>query len=216
MVLQRYALRFTISDATLDSLKLPRSTSQPKPQPNQVDKEHKPIHDSETLDPLNKPQSTVIIDQKHTEPEDIETDTTTQQETSVAVSSSSSTPKSPLPSLTHLENMPPQSQELHEPQTEPIESPSTHKQPITVDSQPQTKHTPPQTAQVQPHTTPPVHTLPSPPSASSRPVPLLAAKPYCQPRNSQSGHKPVKVRARYRNRSRHFPILPHFLTSCSY
>ncbi|XP_044203208.1 LIM and calponin homology domains-containing protein 1-like isoform X7 [Thunnus albacares] len=256
MVLQRYALRFTISDATLDSLKLPRSTAKPKPDPNQVDKEHKPVHDSETLDPLHKPESTVTTDQKHTKPEDMEIDKTAQQETSDAVSSSSSTPKSPLPSVpskilqidktaqqetsdvvssssstpkspvpskilqidktaqqetsdvvssssstpksplpsvTHSENMPPQSQELREPQTQPIESPSTHEQPMTVDAQPQTKHTPPQIAQVQPHTTPPVHTLPSPPSVSSRPVPLLAAKPYCQPKTSQSGQKPVKM-----------------------
>ncbi|XP_042293031.1 LIM and calponin homology domains-containing protein 1-like isoform X2 [Thunnus maccoyii] len=256
MVLQRYALRFTISDATLDSLKLPRSTAKPKPDPNQVDKEHKPVHDSETLDPLHKPESTVTTDQKHTKPEDMEIDKTAQQETSDAVSSSSSTPKSPLPSVpskilqidktaqqetsdvvssssstpkspvpskilqidktaqqetsdavssssstpksplpsvTHSENMPPQSQELREPQTQPIESPSTHEQPMTVDAQPQTKHTPPQIAQVQMHTTPPVHTLPSPPSVSSRPVPLLAAKPYCQPKTSQSGQKPVKM-----------------------
>ncbi|KAM7394447.1 hypothetical protein PAMP_021251 [Pampus punctatissimus] len=190
MVLQRYALRFTISDATLDSLKLPRSTSKPKPDPNQVDEEHKPVHDSETLEPLHKPESTVITDQKHTEPKDMET--TAQQETLVAVSSSSSPPKSPLPSVTHLENMPPQSQELHEPQTQPIES-LTYEQPITGDAQLPTKHTPPQIAQVEPHTTPPVDTLPSPPPVASRPVPLLAAKPYCQPRSSQSGHKPVKM-----------------------
>ncbi|KAM7419484.1 hypothetical protein PAMA_016547 [Pampus argenteus] len=190
MVLQRYALRFTISDATLDSLKLPRSTSKPEPDPNQVDEEHKPVHDSETLKPLHKPESTVITDQKHTEPKDMET--TAQQETLVAVSSSSSPPKSPLPSVTHLENMPPQSQELHEPQTQPIES-LTYEQPITGDAQLPTKQTPPQIAQVESHTTPPVHTLPSPPPVASRPVPLLAAKPYCQPRSSQSGHKPVKM-----------------------
>ncbi|XP_053188538.1 LIM and calponin homology domains-containing protein 1a isoform X1 [Scomber japonicus] len=198
MILQRYALRFTISDATLDSLKLPRSTSKPKPDPDQVDKEHKPVHDSEpahdseTLDPLHEPESTVTMDQKHTKPEDMQIDITVQQETSDAVSSSPSAPKSPLPSVTHLENMPPHSQDLHESETQPTESPSTHKQPIKEDAQPETKQTPPQT-EVQSHTPTPVHPLPSFPSVSARPVPLLAAKPYCQPRNSQSGHKPVKM-----------------------
>lgn len=200
MILQRYALRFTISDATLDSLKLPRSTSKPKPDPDQVDKEHKPVHDSEsahdseTLDPLHEPESTVTTDQKHTKPEDMQIDTTVQQETSDAVSSSPSAPKSPLPSVTRLENMPPHSQDLHESETQPTESPSTHKQPIKEDAQPETKQTQPQTAEMQSHTPTPVHPLPSFPSVSARPVPLLAAKPYCQPRNSQSGHKPVKVR----------------------
>ncbi|CAK6973981.1 LIM and calponin homology domains-containing protein 1-like isoform X4 [Scomber scombrus] len=193
MILQRYALRFTISDATLDSLKLPRSTSKPKPDPDQVDKEHKPVHDSETLDPLHEPESTVTTDQKHTKPEDMQIDKTAQQETLDAVSSSPSAPKSPLPSVTHLENTPPHSQDVHEPETQPTESPSTHKQPIKEDAQPETKQTPPQTAEVQPHTPTPVHPLPSLPSVSARPVPLLAAKPYCQPRNLQSGHKPVKM-----------------------
>ncbi|KAM3864784.1 uncharacterized protein ACN63O_010471 [Diretmus argenteus] len=49
MVLQCYALRFTISDATLDSLKLPRSTSKPTTQPTQ------PTIDSETSDLLPVP-----------------------------------------------------------------------------------------------------------------------------------------------------------------
>ncbi|XP_070768876.1 LIM and calponin homology domains-containing protein 1-like [Enoplosus armatus] len=197
MVLQRYALRFTISDATLDSLKLPRSTSKPTQDLNQVDKEHKtasPAIESETSEPPHKPEPTVITDQSHTEPEEINTDTTAEQETSVSVSSSSPTPGSPLTPDTNSENMPPQSLQLNEPQSKPTESPTAHqKQPITGDAKPQTKHTPPQIAQVQPHTTQPVHTLPSPPSVSPRPVPLLAAKPYCQPRSTQSGHKPVKM-----------------------
>ncbi|XP_044046324.1 LIM and calponin homology domains-containing protein 1-like isoform X8 [Siniperca chuatsi] len=197
MVLQRYALRFTISDATLDSLKLPRSTSKPKQDLKQVDTEHKtasPVNESETSEPLHKPEPTVITDQSHTKPEEIHTDTTAQQVTSVSVSSSSPTPGSPLTPVTNSEIVPPQSLQLNEPQSKPTESTTTHqKQQITGDAMPQTKHTPPQIAQVQPHTTQPVHTLPSPPSTSARPVPLLAAKPYCQPRNTQSGHKPVKM-----------------------
>ncbi len=203
MVLQRYALRFTISDATLDSLKLPRSTSKPKQDLNQVDKKHKttPINDSKTSEPLHKPEPAVIMDQGHTKPEEKEADTTAQQETKVSVSPGSPTPGSPLAPVTDSEkNVPPQSLELNEPQSKPTESPTKHqKQPMTEDAEPQVKHTPPQIAQAQPHTAQPVHTLPSPPSVSPRPVPLLAAKPYCQPRSTQSGHKPVKVRAPYQS-----------------
>ncbi|XP_071360602.1 LIM and calponin homology domains-containing protein 1-like isoform X2 [Trachinotus anak] len=195
MVLQRYALRFTISDATLDSLKLPRSTSKPKSDLSQVDKEHKPsspINDSET--PLHKPEPTVPTEPKHTKPEEMETEPTAQQETSVSASTSSPTPNSPLTTVTSSDNIPPQSLELNEPQSKPTESPTTHqKQPITGDAQAQTKHAAPQFAQVQPHATQPLHTLPSPPSVPSRPVPLLSAKPYCQPRSTPSGHKPVKM-----------------------
>lgn len=203
MVLQRYALRFTISDATLDSLKLPRSTSQPKQDPNQKDTEHKitsPSSDSETSEPLHKPEPT-ILDQSPAKPKAMETDID-QQEMTLSVSFSSPTPGSPLTPVTNSENVvPPQSLQLDpEPQPKPTESPATHQQqPTTEDAKPQIKHSPPQFAQVQPHTTPPIHTLPSPPSVSPRPVPLLAAKPYCQPRSTQAGHKPVKVRAPYRS-----------------
>ncbi|XP_031132837.1 LIM and calponin homology domains-containing protein 1-like isoform X3 [Sander lucioperca] len=195
MVLQRYALRFTISDATLDSLKLPRSTANPKQDLDKVDTEHKttsPVN--ETSEPLHKPEPEVIKDQWHTEPEETETNTAAQQETSVSVSSSSPTPGNTLSLLTNSDHVPPQSLELNEPQSKPTESPTKQqKQLITGDAKPQAKHTPPHIAQLQPHTTQPVHTLPSPPSVSPRPVPLLAAKPYCQPRNILSGHKPVKM-----------------------
>uniref|UniRef100_A0A3B4WWC3 LIM and calponin homology domains 1a n=1 Tax=Seriola lalandi dorsalis TaxID=1841481 RepID=A0A3B4WWC3_SERLL len=189
MVLQRYALRFTISDATLDSLKLPRSTSKPKSDLNRVDKEHKhssPIHDSS--EPLHKPEPAAITEPKRSKPEEMERETTVQQESQV------SPVNSPPTTVTSSENIPPQSLELDEPQSKPTESPTTYqKQPITGNAQPQTEHTASQIAHVQPHTTQPPHTLPSPPSVTSRPVPLLAAKPYCQPRSTPSGHKPVKM-----------------------
>ncbi|XP_075947554.1 LIM and calponin homology domains-containing protein 1a isoform X2 [Anarhichas minor] len=191
MVLQRYALRFTISDATLDSLKLPKSTANPKQDLHQADKENKtasPIN--EASQPPLKPEPPVMKDQRHTEPEEMETNIIAHQETSVSVSSSSPTAGSPLSPVTKSENVPHQSLELNEPQSKP--TPTTQqKQPIAGDAKPQTKHT--DIAHVQPHTTQPGHSLPSPPSVSSRPVPLLAAKPYCQPRNTQSGHKPVKM-----------------------
>ncbi|XP_031718993.1 LIM and calponin homology domains-containing protein 1-like isoform X2 [Anarrhichthys ocellatus] len=191
MVLQRYALRFTISDATLDSLKLPKSTANPKQDLHQADKENKtasPIN--EASQPLHKPEPPVMKDQRHTETEEMETNITAHQETSVSVSSSFPTAGSPLSPVTKSENVPHQSLELNEPRSKP--TPTTQqKQPIAGDAKPQTKHT--DIAHVQPHTTQPGHSLPSPPSVSSRPVPLLAAKPYCQPRNTQSGHKPVKM-----------------------
>ncbi|CAL8330432.1 unnamed protein product [Merluccius merluccius] len=71
IVLQRYALRFTISDATLDSLKLPRSTS-----PNttaapvdwdQRDPEHRPTQPtalpSDTSEPRHWPEPTEATEQ---------------------------------------------------------------------------------------------------------------------------------------------------------
>ncbi|XP_051801496.1 LIM and calponin homology domains-containing protein 1-like isoform X2 [Acanthochromis polyacanthus] len=190
LVLQRYALRFTISDATLDSLKLPRS--KPKQDLIQVDKEHKPtspVNNSETSEPLHKPESTITANQKHTEPEEMETADKEEKTAATIISTSSPAPSSPVSTVTNSQNVPPQSLQLCKPQTQMTESPSTHQNQITGDAQPQTKQTSPQAAaQVQP-----AHTVPSPPSVSSRPVPLLAAKPYCQPRSTQSGHKPVKM-----------------------
>ncbi|XP_070684312.1 LIM and calponin homology domains-containing protein 1-like [Pempheris klunzingeri] len=194
MVLQRYALRFTISDATLDSLKLPRSTTKPTQDPSQEDNEHNAtlsISDTETSEPLHKPEP-AVTDQRNAEPEEIEMVKTAHQETPASVPSSCLAPGSPLTSVTKSENVPPQSLQLNESQFKPSEPPTAQLH-ITGESQPQTKHTPPLIAQVQPHTTQPVQTLPSPSSVSPRPVPLLAAKPYCQPRSTQPGHKPVKM-----------------------
>lgn len=196
LVLQRYALRFTISDATLDSLKLPRSTSNPTQDLNHIDKEHKTTssaNDPETSEPLHKQKPTVIAGQTSTEPEEKKTDTTTQQQKPLSVSSKPPTPDSPLSPVTNSENVPPRSLQLDDLQSKTTEAPTKQqKQLITGDAKPQTKPTQPPVAQVQPETAQPIQTLRSPPSVS-RPVPLLAAKPYCQPRNTQSGHKPFKV-----------------------
>ncbi|XP_060912821.1 LIM and calponin homology domains-containing protein 1-like isoform X6 [Labrus mixtus] len=194
MVLQRYALRFTISDATLDSLKLPRSTSKPTQDISLVEhKEHTtlPVSEPETSDPLrHKPDQAVITDQSCTIPEEMETESTDQQETSDSASSSTPTPSSPPTPVFNSETVPPRPLQLHEPQTKPADSPNAHQKVVNAGH---AKHTPPQIALVQPHTAQPVHTLPSPQSASPRPVPLLAAKPYCQPRSTHAGHKPVKM-----------------------
>lgn len=190
IVLQRYALRFTISDAILDSLKLPRPTSKPKADLNQLDEEQSSINDAEISEPLHKPEPTGIIVQ---EQDKMETDSPAQKET-VSVSDTPLKSCSPLSALTNSENKPPQSLELNEPESKQTQPQATHQtQPVTEDAQPQAKPAAPQLAQVQPPTTQAVHTLPSPPSLCPRPVPLLAAKPYCQPRSTQPGHKAVKM-----------------------
>ncbi|KAM6940708.1 uncharacterized protein FYW49_018943 [Xenentodon cancila] len=201
LVLQRYALRFTISDATLDSLKLPRSTSKPKQELNlveQVEQEHKPtssVNHSEVLDHLHKPELTVEINEKCTKPDDTETEASSQeQEQSVTVTTSSTASNSPLSADTNSQDIPPQFLQLHEPQAQPTESPATNqKHTITEDAHPQIKHTSPRDEQVAPKPTQPAHMVFSPPPPPTRPVPLLVAKPYCQPRSTASGHKPIKM-----------------------
>lgn len=169
MVLQRYALRFTISDATLDSLKVPRPIVNSSP--DQVDKENQrtsPVSDSEMSEHLQK---TVALTDHKSKLVEVEVKTTDKQE-----ETSSSTPTSPVKTAAPK---PPQSQK-------PAETLTTHQQLRTQDAQAHPKPAP-APSQLQLHTAP-VNTLPSPPPVS-RPVPLLAAKPYC----SQAGHKSVKM-----------------------
>lgn len=178
MVLQRYALRFTISDATLDSLKLPRSTPGLKQDTNHVVKEEKTtaaIRDSETSELQHKPVQPKVAK---------------SQEMKIKPTVEQLTPASSSP-VTQSENVPPQSLQL---QSSTTESPSMHqKQENPEEKRSTTICTPIETTQMHPEATHPAQTLPSPSSATPRPVPLLAAKPYCQPRNSQPGHKPVKA-----------------------
>lgn len=178
MVLQRYALRFTISDATLDSLKLPRSTTGLKQDTNHMVKEEKTTaatRDSETSEHQHKP-----VQPKAAKSQEMKIKPTVEQ----------LTPASSSP-VTQSENVPPRSLQL---QSSTTESPSLHqKQGNPEEKRSTTICTPTEITQMQPEATHPAHTLPSPSSATPRPVPLLAAKPYRQPRNSQPGHKPVKV-----------------------
>ncbi|CAG12303.1 unnamed protein product, partial [Tetraodon nigroviridis] len=167
VVLQRYALRFTISDATLDSLKVPRAMADLKQDTSHMQKEQKMTaagHDSETP-----------AQPKAAQPEDMETKATAGRLPSSWASSSP---------VTKPDSAPPQSLELQ---------PCTTESPNRLQKQAIPEETWSQITQVQPSSTQPAHTLPSPSSATPRPVPLLAAKPYRQPRNSQPGHKPVKV-----------------------
>ncbi|XP_019717867.1 LIM and calponin homology domains-containing protein 1-like isoform X3 [Hippocampus comes] len=150
-VLQRYALRFTISDATLDFLKLPRSTANPDLALNQAQHEHKTV--CEDSEPQSTQQNT--CDDLHRGLE-----------------------KDPLTS----ESTPPLSQETREP---PARASPSEPEPATkVDAEPQPKPAKPKPSP--PHPTKPALTLPSPPppTTTSRPVPLLAAKPYRQPRSA--------------------------------
>lgn len=175
LVLQRYALRFTISDATLDSLKVPRSAANSNNKP--ADEEHKPQLDK--LEPT---------EQTHTTPAETETSSMPQHQLNSASDSSPSSPT--LSPVTVSNDLPPESQQKSADTTEQQQQ----QQQVAGDPRPQSKHTLPQTAQPRPDTTQHVHyTLPSPQSGACRTLPLLAAKPYCQPKASQSGHKPVKM-----------------------
>ncbi|XP_055363139.1 LIM and calponin homology domains-containing protein 1 isoform X2 [Betta splendens] len=183
MVLQRYALRFTISDAILDSLKLPRATSTPRPDLNQSNEEHKPsspMTDSETSDPQHKSEPAATLEERQVKAGDAE-------------APGSPAPDSLLSTVTKSDNKPPQTLELNEVQAKHTSRPPAEL--ISGGAPTETNHAPPQRRPVQPHTTQPVQTLPSPspPCVPPRPVPLLAAKPYCQPKNAQPGHKPVKM-----------------------
>ncbi|XP_061883107.1 LIM and calponin homology domains-containing protein 1a isoform X9 [Entelurus aequoreus] len=158
MVLQRYALRFTISDATLDYLKLPRSTSDPEEALNQAPHTQEAVNEM-----LEEPASTEEESMKCEEIKTVTLDTF-------------SDPLTPTGTLHSPENT---SKEFNQ---RPIQT--RPEQLIPVDAPSQSRTNPPEVIQVQPPTVKPVLTIPSPSSAPSRPVPLLAAKPYCQPRSS--------------------------------
>uniref|UniRef100_A0A8C5HAV3 LIM and calponin homology domains 1a n=1 Tax=Gouania willdenowi TaxID=441366 RepID=A0A8C5HAV3_GOUWI len=95
LVLQRYALRFTISDATLDSLKLPRSTSAPT--------EHTSTMDSDMADQQNLPNATT--EPEHKKQKEMETETANQREASALLSASAPTLDCVLTTLTDLQNI---------------------------------------------------------------------------------------------------------------
>uniref|UniRef100_A0A3B3BA12 LIM and calponin homology domains 1a n=1 Tax=Oryzias melastigma TaxID=30732 RepID=A0A3B3BA12_ORYME len=155
LVLQRYALRFTISDATLDSLKLPRSTSKPKDDLNdaaQEDKPASPLNGVEIIERLPKPDQTPL-NQKLTNPENTETDAIQEVEKSGATSSSSTTPSSPVSADTNSQIVPPQSPQFSEPMTQLTESAATNqKDRISGDTLLQSKHTSVQDPQEQSQT----------------------------------------------------------------
>uniref|UniRef100_A0A1A8HXW8 LIM and calponin homology domains 1a n=2 Tax=Nothobranchius kuhntae TaxID=321403 RepID=A0A1A8HXW8_NOTKU len=187
LVLQRYALRFTISDATLDSLKLPRSTAKTKQEQNREEEDERkltsPVSDAEKQEHLHKPNSAVATNQRRTQPEYIETDVISEQEKSCAIPNHSPAPNGSVLTETNTQDAPLGSGQL---QKLPTESPPAHQeQLITEEAQPQTKDAPPQNVETA--------SLHPPSPVPSRPLPLLVAKPFCQPRSTFSGHKPIKV-----------------------
>ncbi|XP_053712083.1 LIM and calponin homology domains-containing protein 1-like isoform X5 [Synchiropus splendidus] len=165
MVLQRYALRFTISDATLDSLKLPRSNSNVSPESSMV--EHKPTKECESPEAPQRPEPEASA--AVTEPEAPEESSSTASSVSPAASDD----------VQQLKLKTPQSKELQGPVSEPQ---NIDKKPPSIVRE--TEVTPTAVAPMQLPSVKPTHKLPSPTAPTSRPVPLLTAKPYGQPRNS--------------------------------
>ncbi|CAL8286370.1 unnamed protein product [Arctogadus glacialis] len=200
MVLQRYALRFTISDATLDSLKLPRSTSPntTPADPDQTDQEHHPPPQSthppsETPEPPHLRPDPARMTEQHPKPQENE------GEKGVPEARSSTTPpgSSTGPVGRSRPSLPPRPapSELrpHQPpQGEPRGTP--HTPPGTGEAQPgQTKGFQPQLAREDQESakTVRVHHVSPTPYPPSKPVPLLTAKPYCLPGSSHSARKSV-------------------------
>ncbi|XP_062333691.1 LIM and calponin homology domains-containing protein 1-like isoform X3 [Osmerus eperlanus] len=219
MVLQRYALRFTISDATLDSLKLPRIGLDYQPDSTKPDLKIKPAHttvDQEQRVARNGQENQSKPEQKQ---EAEKNDPRTQECASAAVLSSPPAPSDP-PTVPHTQtqNAEPQTRHAHteprkpEPtpkqahpevqhQPQPPQAHTQHAQPQPQPTQAHTQHAQPKPQHTQP---PSLHAQPQPcghtrlSSASSgpppsRPMPLLTAKPYSQPKHIQTGHKAVKV-----------------------
>ncbi|XP_072320079.1 uncharacterized protein [Eucyclogobius newberryi] len=217
MVLQRYALRFTISDATLDSLKVPRPIVHA---PEPTDKERKPtspVNDAET----SEPQRTLVKTAKTHNQEQVDF-TNNKREDVVCMSPTLAPPIPALPTPAPPTPAPPTlapptsappfpALPTPAPPTAPVKAPESVPPP-----EPPAQHPPPvwtQRAPVaqsqvnascpapsplhRPVTTaapPPVSTAAPPPVSTvppppSRAVPLLAAKPW----SSQTGHKSVKM-----------------------
>ncbi|XP_054912442.1 LIM and calponin homology domains-containing protein 1-like isoform X3 [Poeciliopsis prolifica] len=184
LVLQRYALRFTISDATLDSLKLPRSTNKSNQFLNQTEQEHSQTSGTDDSGRLEHPDQQDIdglTEQEHCGQTE---DSHEKHQSGVNLSSSSA------PDVLQLKDTNSHSEKL---QSEHLPEPPS---PLT-DLRDENKNQPdpgaPQSP-TQPAVAPQLkHKLPSLPSAPSRPLPLLAAKPYCPPRCSPPEHKHVEV-----------------------
>ncbi|XP_023189236.1 LIM and calponin homology domains-containing protein 1-like isoform X3 [Xiphophorus maculatus] len=182
LVLQRYALRFTISDATLDSLKLPRSTNKPNQFLNQTEQEHSQTSgadDSERLERPNQQDTDGLTEQERCGQTE---DSHEKHQPGVNLSSSSAPVALQLKDTnSHSEKF--QSEQLPEPPSHLTDPHDEHKNQPDPEA-PQSPTEPAAAPQ-------PKHKLPS--LAPSRPLPLLAAKPYCPPRCSPPEHKHVEV-----------------------
>ncbi|XP_043971668.1 LIM and calponin homology domains-containing protein 1-like isoform X6 [Gambusia affinis] len=184
LVLQRYALRFTISDATLDSLKLPRSTNKPNQFLNQTEQEHSQTSgadESERLEHPNQQDTDSLTEQERCGQTE---DCHEKHQSGVNLSSSSAPDALQLQDTnSHSEKL--QSEQLPEPHSHLTDPHDEHK-----NQQDPGAPQPPTEPAAEPQLK---HKLPSLPSAPSRPLPLLAAKPYCPPSCSPPEHKHVEV-----------------------
>ncbi|XP_077426592.1 LIM and calponin homology domains-containing protein 1-like isoform X4 [Vanacampus margaritifer] len=149
MVLQRYALRFTISDATLDFLKLPRSTANPDAALNQVQHEHKTLcEDTESESTQQK-----TCENLHKEVEKSPGDQVT--------------PLAPSREPATSESTPPRSRETHRPPTQT--SPHRADPATKADAQPpKPKPSPPHSAKPPPPPSRPVPLLAAKPYRQPR------------------------------------------------
>ncbi|RXN25579.1 LIM and calponin -like protein [Labeo rohita] len=136
-VLQRYALRFTISDAILEKLQLPKLPSAASP-----------MHTSPLHQPEKKLTCTTLVEAEVQEPEQTtQTHHSVHVDQKIAQKQAPAQPKTPEPSP-----------------AEATKAPEILSAPIRV------------------------------PPAPSKPVPLIAPKPYSQPKFSQGLRKSVKAR----------------------
>eukprot|EP00063_Salmo_salar_P068181 XP_014043016.1 PREDICTED: LIM and calponin homology domains-containing protein 1-like [Salmo salar] len=264
MVLQRYALRFTISDSTLDSLQLPRTittdrnpesrtpatnqnpesrtittdrnpesrtpTTNQNPESRTITTNQNP--ESRTTTTNQNPESRTPATDQNPESRTITTNQNPESRTSTTdqnLESRTSTTDQNLESRTITTDQNPESRTIttqnpesrtisttQNPESRTISTTQTpESRTTTTDQNPEragnglearqtdtkqeprhTKHTHTQHTQhthTHNHSTQSQHTLPPPISPPSRPLPLLTAKPYCQPAQTQPGHQPVKV-----------------------
>ncbi|XP_046900847.1 LIM and calponin homology domains-containing protein 1-like isoform X2 [Hypomesus transpacificus] len=173
MVLQRYALRFTISDATLDSLKLPRIGPDYQPDSTKPDLKIKPAHT--TVDQEQRVAKNGQENQSKPEPkqEAEKNDPRTQECVSAASLPSPPAPSDP-PTVPHtqVQNAEPQTRHAHteprmpeptpkqahpevqqaQPQPQPTQAHTQHAQPQPQPTQAHTQHAQPQPQPTQAHT----------------------------------------------------------------
>ncbi|XP_036827840.1 LIM and calponin homology domains-containing protein 1 isoform X1 [Oncorhynchus mykiss] len=145
--------------------------------------------ESRTITPDQNPESRTIITDQNPESRSIITNQNPESRTITADYNPDSDPDNPERAGNGLEAL--QTDTKQEPRAPPKKQISvTHTQHTQLQTQ-NTQHTQP--THTQNHSTQSQHTLPPPISPPSRPLPLLTAKPYCQPPETQPGHKPVKV-----------------------
>ncbi|XP_042171901.1 LIM and calponin homology domains-containing protein 1 [Oncorhynchus tshawytscha] len=170
MVLQRYALRFTISDSTLDSLQLPRTiTTDQNPESRTPATNQNPEFRTTTTN--QNPESRTPATNQNPESRTI---TTNQNPESRTITTNHNPESKTITTDQNPESRTIISEQNPNPRTTPNPKHPTH----------------PTHAHTKPLHTKSAHT--PPPISPSRPLPLLTAKPYCQPPQTQPGHKPVQ------------------------